>query len=373
MKKITTSFIGCLALATVTMAQDKKPFVLHGKLTGPSDSKLYLTYEDAGGGRKIDSIETKDGSFTWKGEITNVAIAYIRNGLRDDNPAMLVLQPGTQQISGSRLQLSLAKVTGNPANAGLRELVQEKKLVQQKYQSRLDSLRNEKDHDQAAEIRERLAPYFEENRQTDYRYFQRYPTAVVTAYQLRFHTADLPLDTLQAYYDRLGAATQKTSFGQYIAHEVKMLRAGSPGSTAAAFTAKDINGSALSLSDYKGKYVLIDFWASWCVPCRKGNPHLRELYAKYQPKGWEIIGVADDDRSEQAWKNAVAKDELPWKHVRRGADMTRLQDNPNDISLKYGIHSLPTKILISPEGVIIGRYGSEGDELDKKLREIYGE
>ncbi|MBC9934538.1 TlpA disulfide reductase family protein [Chitinophaga qingshengii] len=373
MKKITSSIIGCITLVTVASAQDKKPFVLNGKLTGHSDNKLYVMYEDVAGGRMVDSIDAKDGSFTWKGEISSLAVAYIRNGLRDNNPATIVLQPGTQQITGSRLQLNLAKVTGNPLNKELQELTREKMLIQQKYRSRLDSLQNEKDHDKAAEIRERLAPFFEENQQADYRYFKRYPTSVVTAYQLRFHTANLSLNALQDYYNKLGASTQNTTFGKYIAHEVAMLRSGSPGSTAAAFTAKDINGNPLSLSDYKGKYVLIDFWASWCVPCRKGNPHLRELYAKYQPKGWDIIGVADDDRNENAWKAAVAKDELPWKHVRRGADMSRLQDNPNDISLKYGIHSLPTKILINPEGVIIGRYGSEGDELDKKLKEIYGE
>ncbi len=373
MKKITTTIVGCLAFTAFCYAQQKKPFVLNGKITGGPDGKLYISYEDVAGNRGFDSLMVKNGSFTMKGEIAGAAVAYLRSSRRDDSPATVVLMPGAQQLAAAAGQLNLAKVTGNSANTGVSDLEQEKALIQQKYRAQLDSLRDEKDHDKAAAIRERLAPFFEENDQADYRYFRKYPTSVLTAYMLRFHVADLSLDALQGYYDKLGGATQKTSFAQYIAHEIKQLRQGSPGSVAAGFTAKDIEGKDLSLQDYKGKYVLLDFWASWCVPCRKGNPHLKALYSRYQPKGWEIIGIADDDRNENAWKTAVAKDDLPWKHVRRGLDMSRLKDNPNDISSKYGIHSLPTKILISPEGVIIGRYGSEGDELDKKLKEIYGE
>ncbi|QJB40031.1 AhpC/TSA family protein [Chitinophaga oryzae] len=373
MKKITTTIIGCLALTAFAYAQQKKPFVLNGTVTGQPDGKLYISYEDVADNRKFDSLTVKNGSFTLKGEIAGAAVAYVRSANREDSPATFVLMPGTQQFTAAGDKLSLGIVTGNNANEGVLELQQEKASIQQKYQSKLDSMRNEKDHEAAAAIRERLAPFFEGNDQADYHYFRKYPTSVLTAYLLRFHVADLSLEALQGYYDKLGATTQKTSFAQYIADEIKQLRQGSPGSTAADFTAKDIAGKDLSLHDYKGKYVLLDFWASWCVPCRKGNPHLKTLYSRYQPKGWEIIGIADDDRNENAWKTAVAKDDLPWKHVRRGLDMSRLKNNPKDISLKYGIHSLPTKILINPEGVIIGRYGSEGDELDKKLKEIYGE
>jgi thiol-disulfide isomerase/thioredoxin len=136
----------------------------------------------------------------------------------------------------------------------------------------------------------------------------------------------------------------------------------------------------LKLTDFRGKYVLVDFWASWCVPCRAGNPHLLSLYAKYKDKGFEIIGVSDDDSNHEAWKKAVEKDGIGvWKHVLRG-----LKRDPNSeygfdksasISDRYGISSLPTKILIDPAGVIIGRYGGGGEDdaaMDKKLAEVFG-
>ena len=141
------------------------------------------------------------------------------------------------------------------------------------------------------------------------------------------------------------------------------------------FNTQDINGNKISLADYKGKYVLLDFWASWCVPCRKGNPHLKELYSKYRDKGFEVIGVSDDDRNPEAWKTAVAKDGLPWQHVLRGFKIVNgAPDRTNDINEGFNISTLPTQILIDRTGTIIARYGEDGDAhelLDEKLKSIF--
>jgi len=123
--------------------------------------------------------------------------------------------------------------------------------------------------------------------------------------------------------------------------------------------------------------VLLDFWASWCAPCRKGNPHLLELYERYRSRGLEIIGVSDDDSKPEAWKKAVEKDGIGvWKHVLRGLKRTANggYDNSEDKSKSYGIHTLPTKILIDPTGKIIGRYGGGGEQeeaMDAKLAALF--
>jgi glutathione peroxidase-family protein len=112
------------------------------------------------------------------------------------------------------------------------------------------------------------------------------------------------------------------------------------------------------------------------VPCRKGNPHLKDLYHKYKSKGFEIIGISDDDNKPEAWKKAVEKDGIGiWKLVLRGLKRTQNgYDDSGDISHNYGIHTLPTKILIDPKGMIVGRYGGGGEDdnaMDKKLEEIF--
>lgn len=152
---------------------------------------------------------------------------------------------------------------------------------------------------------------------------------------------------------------------------------GAVGSTASGFKTNDINGKSLDLKEFRGKYILLDFWASWCIPCRKSNPHLIVLYHKYSAKGFDIIGVSDDDQRQTQWRNAVKQDSTNiWHQVLRGAAAVTDKDtaNLNDLHQLYNIQSLPVKILIDPSGKIIGRYGDNDttdDDLDKALVAIF--
>jgi thiol-disulfide isomerase/thioredoxin len=137
----------------------------------------------------------------------------------------------------------------------------------------------------------------------------------------------------------------------------------------------DVNGKPVSLKSLKGKYVLIDFWGSWCGPCRASHPHLKELYTKYKDKGFEIIGVSQERGTDLAaarllWTEAIAKDGLPWIQV---------MDNENreqfNTVAQFSITAFPTKILLDKEGNIIGRYvgnGNGGEGFTQKLEEIFG-
>ena len=141
---------------------------------------------------------------------------------------------------------------------------------------------------------------------------------------------------------------------------------GQTGSVAPDFTLNDINGKPLSLSSLRGKWVVLDFWGSWCVWCIKGMPKMKEYYAKYQDK-LEILGVDCNDTVEK-WKGAVAKNELPWLHVYCDKDDEN-SDNPMEL---YHVDSFPTKIVIDPEGkvakVVVGESAGFYDYLDTVLK-----
>ncbi|ASZ14122.1 AhpC/TSA family protein [Chitinophaga pendula] len=370
--------LGTAALLSIGLqAQSTKDaFILQGETKGIKEGKLYLHYTGTNGNRVKDSSLIKDSRFSFRGQVARPTMSYlVLNGKdrEEGYSTSLFLEPVKMTVQLPAGDFRKAIVTGSATQSQYAQLQAQQEIVTARYKQQLDSLRAERDHEKAAEIRERLAPYFAAGDSVDYRFFDAHPQSYVTLFQLRFHVSDLPLDALEAYYNKLGKTLQQTKDGQELAKEINQLKNGSPGSKAYTFHATDINGKTLSLADYKGKYVLLDFWASWCVPCRKGNPHLKELYAAYKNKGIEFIGISDDDRDPSAWKKAVTKDDLPWRHVLRGLDMEkRMKNQPNetDISEHYGIHSLPTKILIDPNGIIIGRYGEEGDELDKQLQQV---
>jgi len=145
--------------------------------------------------------------------------------------------------------------------------------------------------------------------------------------------------------------------------------------TAFALNKKDDKGKPVNFDALKGKYVLLDFWGSWCGPCRASHPHLKELYAKYKDKGFEIVGIAQEHSALPAdrllWTEAIAKDGLPWIQVLNNENRDKF-----DVVSEYGVTAFPTKILLDKGGNIIGRYignGFGGEGFTNKLKELLGE
>lgn len=231
----------------------------------------------------------------------------------------------------------------------------------------------------ADEAKAKLLPLQEKSREASYTFFRTHPDSYVTAAELRYFTAYMKPEVLKSFISKLSPWLQNSIYGKELNDILEKRQHGAPGSRAQLFSQPGINGRAISLTDFKGKYLLLDFWASWCLPCRQNNAHLKELYAQYKDKGFAILGIADNDNKPDDWKKAITKDGVGiWGHVLRGLDTNKYKEDgkpqPGDLYNMYGVYAVPTQILINPEGVIIARFGSGGedyDQLDTRLAEIF--
>lgn len=181
---------------------------------------------------------------------------------------------------------------------------------------------------------------------------------------------------LKATYDALTPEVQIAA--KEVADEIAALEALQPGKPAPDLIGKNPDGKEIKLSDLKGSVVLIDFWATWCGPCRAALPHVREVYNRYHDKGFEVFCVADNDSDPDKWKEAIEEEGIgDYYNILRGLKVNYTPDgqfagfdDSGDQSKKYAVHFLPTKYLIAADGTVIGKVDTEED-LDSKLAEIF--
>ena len=181
-----------------------------------------------------------------------------------------------------------------------------------------------------------------------------------------------PLDSVGKYYDQLGDNARNSTFRYALDNQVEQyheyisaMKAKEEviaGAKAPDFTLEGIDGKPFTLSSLRGKYVIIDFWGSWCGPCIVGIPKMKSAYEKYKNK-LEILGVACREESIDSWQNAVNQYKLPWINV--------YNDKSSAVNIKYGIEAYPSKIVIDPEGTILIRERGEGEDFYTKLEQIF--
>ncbi|WBL21483.1 TlpA disulfide reductase family protein [Zunongwangia sp. HRR-M8] len=398
MKKLITLF--CVILILIA-CQDKKKlkpgeYEISGEVRGMETGELFLISKKPSG-IQVDTLHVKSGSFNFRNSLENDVIeAYIAdqpNYRSSDNVASIYIEPTRMQLQLDTNDFESAELTGSRTQEDAEALQKKQEELRLKYKKELDAfsangelLKKAKKPEEKEELKWKddelrgdLRPYFAEEKELVKQFILTHPKSYISFENMLYMIEEFTQEEARKVYNEFPESFKKRKLGSVIKKQIDDKSKGIVGATAENFSTVDIDGKSLKLEDFKGQYVLLDFWASWCIPCRKGNPHLLKIYDKYNDKGFEIIGISDDDRNPDAWRKAVKKDGIGvWRHILRGMEVDttggRFKIIDQGITDGYNIPSLPTKILVNPDGKIVGRYeGSKDDEesLDKKLADIY--
>ncbi|MCK7557596.1 AhpC/TSA family protein [Chitinophaga sedimenti] len=338
MKKIMkTTAIGALLMVPAALCA-QQPFTIKGKLEAIPSGKVYLSYA-VNKKQQKDSAVITQGAFTLKGSVAEPISAYLMlAGGRD--MLTLYLEKGNIEVKG-RDALRTATVKGGEVNTAYAQL-----------KAQLAPSRGEKDENMEADRKAAIADFV-----------KSHPNSVVSLNAIIDYGGFQPAASdLEPLYNTLAVAVKNTAQGQAMGATIARLKKSDIGQLAPVFTKTDPQGKSISLTDYRGKYVLLDFWASWCKPCRAENPYLVKAYEKYRTKNFEVLGVSlDVERGRTAWTNAIAEDKLTWAQV---IDLG--EEKASDM---YNVQAIPQNYLIDPQGKIIAR-NLRGEELEAKLAEV---
>lgn len=355
--------IGFIILSFSSVAQNSFDYEIEGELKGLKNDTLYLSIMSAGNARpeRIMLGATND-KFSYKGSVTQKSVvwAQLDNKRRNLGNFTFFLDNGKIKINGNIDTLSHTRVTGTASN---NDYTYANSRVNYYYDKRSEIWAKLKAIGDSSSVEYKqtalkVAPLMDSLEAFEKDFVTKNPNSLASGMYLMLLTDKLRVQDLEELYNNLGAEVKQLSILAKMPSRIEGKKRSVIGSAAPAFTMKDMNGDDVNLADYKGKYVLLDFWASWCVPCRKDNVYVKAAYEKFREKNFAIIAVSVDENGN-AWKEAIKKDQLPWVHI---SDLKK----ENKVAQLYGVQPIPDNFLISPEGKIIER-GLHGQELEKVL------
>lgn len=366
---IAVIIISCSSTSPKGTAILKGRYKINGEVTGLNSGWVYLKHTDETGQNIVDSAAIQNQKFTFTGK-QNMPEQVTLSLKKRRASVKFFLDNAEIKITASADSFFNAKITGSPAQDQYTE-----------YQNRINPIENEIASlnkmlsESSSPVNESNSPVNTDsikrkletlenlkNREVE-AFVKRNPSSIVAARVIVSNYLWNPeVNQLSGLYNSLDTQIQQSQYGKTIKEHLDIAIRLAIGKTAPDFSEPDMNGNPIALSSLRGKFVLVNFWASWCGPCRLDNPHLVKTYNKFKSKDFTIIGVSLD-HDKQAWIDAVKKDKLDWYHV---SDLKGLS---NKVMQEYGVWVTPTSYLLDKQGTIIGR-NLFGEKLDEKLTEV---
>jgi peroxiredoxin len=368
--------LALLVLPAITWAQGNE-YIIKGKVgTLNAPTKVYLSHRVAGK-NVLDSTSIKDGAFQFKGIVTGPSKALIaidHQGVgatamgSNFDGLSVYLDKGTITVS-AKDSVKYGKITGSAINAEnekYKNFIAGPDQVINNINKEYEAASEEKKKDETY-VNALKAKYDEaltQKAQLQQKFVSQYPASYFSLQALKDMVNDgTELTKVETLFKGLSTGIRTSAEGKEFETVLNKTHATAIGAIAPDFTQNDVNDKPVKLSELRGKYVLLDFWASWCGPCRKENPNVVKAYNTYKDKNFTVLGVSLDEDKKDDWLKAIKKDGLTWTHV------SDLKGWSNEVAQLYGIRSIPQNFLLDPTGKIVGK-NLRGEDLEKKLAEV---
>ncbi|CAM3917188.1 Peroxiredoxin [Pedobacter westerhofensis] len=343
-------------------------FTIAGHIEGIPAGTVYLSYPK-GTAQITDSAKITNGDFVFKGSLTEPVMLVLKTN-KSKSQLYFFGDNSAISIKAHKDSSNTAQVNGSiPQNDWKAYLKDYKTVVNYAggYYHKSDSVykqfNNKPDSSAKQYLKAENAKLTELDFKVHKEFFAAHPSSIVCAYVVSSHFIPyFQFEQARTLFALLDPAVQKSYYGRQIEESFAVEKRSGIGAKP-TFKMADVNGKTVDLASFRGKYVLVDFWASWCAPCRRENPNVLANYKKYHDQGFEVLGVSLDSKKEP-WLKAIEADGLVWTHV------SDLKGWNNAAALEFGVHVVPSNFLLDRDGKVIAKNIRE-EALGNKLKSIF--
>jgi peroxiredoxin len=373
MVKLLSALAALLPLsAAILPAPGTSPFVVRGYLPATKAPKAYLSYR-RGATLVVDSAIITKGHFQLKGLVDKPQQARLMlpppgtsyTHMFSEDEATIYLEKGTITLTGTGQPID-ALATGTPLNHENATLAAQIAPIKAKLTVLYQALRQSAADTARVRQTNRQIHRLDAQRNAVYTtYIQTHPTNPFSLYALKIFGGYQPdVATYAPLFQALAPSVRHSPHGQEVQQQIERLQRTAIGALAPDFSLPDPSGKLVKLSDLRGQYVLVDFWASWCQPCRAENPAVAKAYAAYRQQNFTVVSISLDNQSARAaWLKAIQDDGLTWPQV------SDLRGFTNEVAQQYAISSIPQNFLLDPQGRIVAK-NLRGEALPQKLAQV---